>query len=123
MTTNVQGRSHVLRAAIVAALATAAMSQAPVRKAQAAPDPCPTVNGVITCSGNQSAGVNVSQGLPGDFSSSTTTVLRVENVTTTVTPDVRKNGVRIEERRPRGRDGNPAMQNVTVHLTGTARSR
>ena len=48
MTTNVQGRSQVLRAAIVAALAAAAMSQAPVRKAQAAPDACPAVNGVMT---------------------------------------------------------------------------
>ena len=36
MTTNVQGRSQILRAAIVAALATAALSQMPVRKAQAA---------------------------------------------------------------------------------------
>ena len=120
MTTNVQGRSQVLRAAIVTALAAGAMSQAPVRKAQAAPDPCSTVNGVVTCSGNQSGGMNLSQGQPGDFSSLTTTGVRVENVTTAVTPNAGTSGVRIEERRPRGRDGNPQMQNVTINLTGTA---
>ena len=62
MTTNVQGRSQILRAAIVTALATAALSQMPVRKAQAA---CTdTVGGVITCTDDLSGGVNASQ--PGD---------------------------------------------------------
>ena len=112
MTTNVQGRSQVLRAAILAALATAAMSQVPVRKAHAAPDACPTVNGVVTCSGNQSQGMNNL-----DFSAPTTTVLRVENVTTPVTPGLLQNGVRVEERRPFGRDGDPRMQNVTINIT------
>ena len=115
MTTNVQGRSQILRAAVVAVLATAALSQAPVRKAQASPDPCPTVNGVITCSGNQSQGMNNL-----DFSAPTTTVLRVENVTTPVTPTVLQNGVKVEELRPRGRDGDPRMQNVTINVTGAA---
>jgi hypothetical protein len=120
MTTNVQGRSQVLRAAIVAALATAAMSQAPVRTAQAAPDPCPVVNGVMTCSGNQSAGINASQGAPADFGNNTTTVLRVENVTTPVSPGILQTGVRVQEVRPFARDGNPVVQNVTIDLNGTA---
>ncbi|HKQ16263.1 MAG TPA: hypothetical protein VJT80_22780, partial [Steroidobacteraceae bacterium] len=119
MSTNVQGRSHILRAAIVAALAAAALSQVPVRKAQAA---CTdTINGVITCTGDLSGGVNASQDAdPNDFNDKTTTVLRVENVTTSIAPTPGVTGVRIEERRPFARDGDPQMQNVTVNLTGTA---
>ena len=119
MTTNVQGRSQILRAAIVAALASAALSQMPVRKAQAA---CTdTVNGVITCTGNLSGGVNASDpNDPNDFNDKTTTTLRVQDVTGQITPTTGVNGVRIDEHRPFGRDGDPSMQDVTVHLTGTA---
>jgi hypothetical protein len=119
MTTNVQGRSQILRAAIVTALATAALSQMPVRKAQAA---CTdTIGGTITCTGDLSGGVNASQpGDPNDFNDKTTHTLRVESVTTTIAPATGVNGVRIEERRPFARDGDPEMQDVTVHLTGTA---
>jgi len=119
MTTNVQGRSQTLRAAIVAVLATAALSQVPMRKAQAACSD--TINGVITCTGDLSGGVNASQpGDPNDFNDKTTTTLRVESVTTPIAPAPLVNGVRIEERRPFARDGDPEMQDVTVHLTGTA---
>src|SRR5687767_2670925 len=119
MTTNVQGRSQILRAAILTALASAALSQVPVRKAQA--DCSDTVSGVITCDGNLAGGVNVSQpGDPNDFSDLNTTVLRIENVIGPIAPGILTNGVRIAEQRPRGRDGNPQMQNVTIHINGTA---
>jgi hypothetical protein len=119
MTTNVQGRSQILRAAIVTVLATAALSQMPVRKAHAA---CTdTIAGVITCTGDLSGGVNASNPADNnDFNDKTTTVLRVENVTTPIAPPITVNGVRIEERRPFARDGDPEMQDVTVHITGTA---
>ena len=85
MTTNVQGRSQILRAAIVTALATAALSQMPVRKAQAA---CTdTINGVITCTGDLSGGVNASQPAdPNDFNDKTTNTLRVQDVTGQIAP-------------------------------------
>ena len=118
MTTNVQGRSQILRAAIVSALAAAALSQMPVREAQA--DCSDTVSGVITCDGNLAGGVNVSQpGDPNDFNDLGTTVLRIENVIGEIAPGLLTNGVRIDERRPARAGGGGQMQNVTIHLTGT----
>jgi hypothetical protein len=118
MTTNVQGRSQILRAAIVTVLATAALSQMPVRKAQAACSD--TVNGVITCTGDLSGGVNASQPADNnDFNDRNTNTLRVEDVTGPIQPFFTINGVRIDEQRPRARDGDPVMQNVNVHVNGT----
>src|SRR5688500_13065852 len=118
MTTNVQGRSQILRAAIVTALAAAALSQVPMRAAQA--DCSDTVSGVITCDGDLSGGVNVSQpGDPNDFNDLGTTVLRIENVIGEIAPGVLTDGVRIDERRPGRAGGAGQMQDVTIHLSGT----
>src|SRR5688500_13697109 len=118
MTTNVQGRSQILRAAIVTALAAAALSQVPMREAQA--DCSDTVGGVITCNGNLAGGVDASQpGDPNDFNDLGTTVLRIENVIGEIAPSLLTNGVRIDERRPARAGAGGQKQKVTINLSRT----
>ncbi len=65
--------------------------------------------------------MNVSQpGDPNDFNELGTTVLRIENVIGEIAPGLLTNGVRIDERRPARAGAGGQMQNVTIHLTGTA---